>query len=86
MTGIKELINRVVHSSASPIVAADRQGNIQLMNRAARELLGVADVYERTIHNAEELYPPGKAKEIMTMLRDEKQGGRGNSPACRRPL
>ncbi len=77
LSGIKELISRVVHSSASPIVAADRQGNIQLMNRAARELLGVADVYERTIHNAEELYPPGKAKEIMTMLRDEKQGGKG---------
>ncbi len=77
LSGIKELINRVVHSSASPIVAADRQGRIQLMNRAARELFGVHDVYERRIHNAEDLYPPGKAKEIMSMLRDESHGGKG---------
>ncbi len=77
LSGIKELISRVVHSSASAIVAADRKGNIQLMNRAARELLGVTDVYERTIYNAEQLYPPGKAKEIMGMLRNERMGGKG---------
>jgi two-component system, NtrC family, sensor kinase len=77
LSGIKELISRVVHSSASPIVAADRKGSIQLMNRAARELFGIPDVYEQTVHNAEQLYPPGKAKEIMSMLRDERLGGKG---------
>ena len=75
LSGIKEMISRVVHSSASAIVAADRKGNIQVMNQAARELFKVADRAPWMIQNAEELYPPGKAREIMRMLRDEGMGG-----------
>lgn len=77
LSGIKELISRVVHSSASAIVAADRKGEIQLMNRAARELLGFHDRDPWLLGNAEQLYPPGRAKEIMSMLRDESMGGKG---------
>ena len=78
LSGIKELISRVVHSSASPIVAAERNGRIQLMNQAAKELFGVVDKNPCPIQNAEQLYPPGKAKEIMSMLRDETlAGGKG---------
>ncbi len=75
--GIKEFIDRVVHSSASAIIAADRQGNIQLMNRAARDLLGENKKGDLKIKHVEQLYPPGKAKEIMRMLRDERIGGKG---------
>jgi PAS domain S-box-containing protein len=73
----KELITRVVQSSASAIVAADRKGRIQLMNRAAKELFGVMNKDCWPFDNAEQLYPPGKAKEIMSMLRDETMGGKG---------
>ncbi len=81
LTEIKEFISRVVHSSASAIVAADRSGKIELMNHAAKELFGIASEEGKEIHYAEQLYPPGKAKEIMRMLRDEKIGGKGKLPS-----
>ncbi|OGR21206.1 MAG: PAS domain-containing sensor histidine kinase [Desulfobacula sp. RIFOXYA12_FULL_46_16] len=75
--GAQEFITRVIHSSASAIVAADRQGNINLMNSVAKELFGDYNGGEGKIRHTEQLYPPGKAKEIMRMLRDEKIGGQG---------
>jgi two-component system, NtrC family, sensor kinase len=36
----EELFEKVIQSSASAIVAADRDGNILIMNRAAEELFG----------------------------------------------
>ncbi|MFP4193383.1 MAG: ATP-binding protein [Desulfobacterales bacterium] len=83
LSGIKELISNVVHSSASAIVAADRKGNIQLMNPAARELFKVGENEHFRIQRAEQLYPPGKAKEIMKMLRDENMGGKGKLSGVR---
>ncbi len=74
---VKEFISRVIYSSASAIVAADRQGNINLMNSVAKELFGDYNGGEGKIKHTEQLYPPGKAKEIMRMLRDEKIGGKG---------
>jgi len=81
LSGIKEFMSRVIHSSASAIVAADRKGKIQLMNQAAKELFGIANRPELKIENARDLYPPGKAKEIMRMLRDVNTGGRGKLPS-----
>ncbi len=83
LTEIREFMSRVVHSSASAIVAADRHGNIELMNRAAKELFGIADRPEHKIIHAKQLYPPGKAREIMRMLRDEKTGGKGKLPSTK---
>ncbi|MFP4451871.1 MAG: ATP-binding protein [Desulfobacterales bacterium] len=83
LSGIKELISNVVHSSASAIVAADRKGNIQLMNPAARELFKTGDKEYFQIERAEQLYPPGKAREIMRMLRDENMGGKGKLSGIR---
>jgi PAS domain S-box-containing protein len=77
LIGVKEFITRVIHASASAIVAADRQGNIELMNSVAKELFGDFNGGSGKITHTEQLYPPGKAKEIMKMLRDEKIGGRG---------
>jgi len=75
--GAQEFISQVIHSSASAIVAADRQGNINLMNSVAKELFGDYNGGEGKIRHTEQLYPPGKAKEIMKMLRNEKVGGQG---------
>ncbi|MFO7988620.1 MAG: PAS domain-containing sensor histidine kinase [Thermodesulfobacteriota bacterium] len=77
LIGVKEFITRVIYASASAIVAADRSGRIELMNSVARELFGAYNGGEGSITHTEQLYPPGKAKEIMRMLRDEKIGGRG---------
>ena len=75
--GVKEFISRVIHSSASAIVAADRQGNINLMNSVAKEMFGDYNGGKGKLKHTEQLYPPGKAKEIMRMLRDENVGGMG---------
>ena len=77
LIGVKEFITRVIYASASAIVAADRSGKIELMNSVAKELFGAYNGGEGVITHTEQLYPPGKAKEIMRMLRDEKIGGKG---------
>ncbi|MDD9305095.1 MAG: PAS domain S-box protein [Desulfobacter sp.] len=77
LIGVKEFISRVIYASASAIVAADRKGNIELMNSVAKELFGYFNGSSGKITHVEQLYPPGKAKEIMKMLRDEKIGGKG---------
>ena len=73
----EELFEKVIQSSASAIVAADRDGNILIMNRAAEELFGFTVREARGEKNVTDLYHPGKAKEIMRDLRSEKKGGKG---------
>ncbi|MFU8768734.1 MAG: PAS domain-containing sensor histidine kinase, partial [Desulfotignum sp.] len=72
---------RVICVSASAIVAADCSGKIELMNSVARELFGAYNGGEGTITHTEQHYPPGKAKEIMRMLRDEKMASLGQLAA-----
>ncbi len=73
---ISEYLEKIIQSSPSAIVAADRQGKILLMNEAAETLFGctIADTESIT---AEDLYPPGVAREIMAKMRDDEFGGRG---------
>lgn len=78
-SGMRELIDKVVQGSASAIMAADRQGNIILMNEAAEKLFGYS-VYDAKNVNIEEFYPPGVARDIMRRLRDENIGERGKLP------
>ena len=73
----EELFEKAIQSSASAIVAADREGNILIMNRAAEELFGFTVREARGEKNVIDLYPPGKAREIMRDLRKGKLGGRG---------
>ncbi len=81
LANFKEFISRVVESSASAIIAADRQGGIELMNQAAKELFGLTNGDREKIRSVEQLYRPGQAKEIMKMLRDESIGGKGKLPS-----
>ena len=78
-SGIRELMNRVIQSSASAIVAADRRGSILLMNEAAEELFGYSfdDVDKISV---EDFYPKGVAREIMKKLREENLGEKGKLP------
>ncbi|MDI6797430.1 MAG: PAS domain S-box protein, partial [Desulfatibacillaceae bacterium] len=75
-SGMQELLHRVVHSSASAIVAANIKGKIILFNQAAENLFGYA-ANEADSINIRDVYPPGMAKEIMKMLRNEHIGGPG---------
>ncbi len=76
---IREFLNRVLQSSASAIVAADREGRVLIMNRAAEELFGYIFRPEDQL-NVSTLYPQGVARKIMKKLRDDDYGGRGKLP------
>jgi len=73
----KEFFENVLQSSASAIVAADRSGKILFMNRAAEDLFGYAMEEVLGEKSVEQVYPPGKARQIMKQLRDETIGGKG---------
>ncbi len=81
--GIREFFDRVIQSSASAMVAADRKGRVLLMNPAAEELFGYRFDARSTEVNVTELYPPGMAQQIMAKLRDDTNGGRGKLPPTR---
>ena len=76
---MRELIDNVVQSSVSAIIAANRKGDIILANESAQELFGYPGDEIRGVH-IEDFYPPGAARDIMKMLRDEKFGGKGKLP------
>lgn len=73
----KEFLEKVIHSSPSAIVSSDKTGKILLMNSAAEELFGLAMNNMDPDKTVEDLYPPGKAREIMKMMRDPQIGGKG---------
>lgn len=76
----KEFFEGVLQSSASAIVAANRRGEILFMNKAAEDLFGYSMKEVLGEKNVENVYPPGKAREIMRQLRDESIGGKGKLP------
>jgi len=71
------LFEKVIQSSASAIVAADRDGNILLMNKAAEDLFGYSSREAGKGKNIIDFYPPGRAKQIMRDMREGKRGGKG---------
>ncbi|MFP4474916.1 MAG: PAS domain S-box protein [Desulfatibacillaceae bacterium] len=75
-SGMQELLHKVVHSSASAIVAANIKGKIILANQAAEHLFGYNSSETQTL-NIRNVYPEGMAREIMRMLRNEHIGGKG---------
>ncbi len=80
--GMRELIDNVVQSSVSGIMAADRRGNIILMNEAAEELFGYSTA-EADKTNIEDFYPNGVAREVMSKLRAENIGEKGKLPVTK---
>jgi two-component system NtrC family sensor kinase len=76
----REFLEKVIQSSASAIVAADLDGNILIMNRAAEALFGFSVSQVKGKKTVVDLYPPGKAKELMREMRKGKRGGKGKLP------
>jgi PAS domain S-box-containing protein len=79
LSGVRELMTKVIQSSPSAIIAADRKGKVILVNQAAEKLFGysVENLGEFNIRN---LYPEGVAKDILKKLLDENYGEKGKLP------
>ncbi|MCP4693152.1 MAG: PAS domain-containing protein [Desulfobacterales bacterium] len=78
-SGVRELMDKVVQNSVSAILAADRNGEIILINQAAKTLLGYTREEVKKIR-VQDLYKPGVAREILEKLRDETVGEKGKLP------
>lgn len=76
---IRELMTKVIQSSPSAILAADRKGRIIMMNQAAEYLLGYTLNQAQAV-GVENIYPPGVAREILRKLLDESFGEKGKLP------
>ncbi len=80
LSGTRELIAKVIQSSPSAIVAADREERkVILMNQAAIDLFGYSFDDSQEV-NIEDFYPKGVAREILAKLRDENYGEKGKLP------
>jgi two-component system NtrC family sensor kinase len=77
----KEFLQKLIQSSPMAIVAADRYGNILLMNHAAEDLFGYSAERASRETRVDQLYPPGTAADIMRMLKDREFGGVGKLAA-----
>ena len=80
---MRQFLDKVIQSSHNAIVASDMNGNILLMNQAAEDLFGFSMEEAIRSKNAENFYPPGKAKEVMKHLKSEDFGGKGKLSAAR---
>ena len=80
---MRQFLDKVIQSSHNAIVASDMNGHILLMNQAAEDLFGFSMEEAIRTKNAENFYPPGKAKEIMKHLKSEDFGGKGKLFASR---
>ena len=80
---IRQYMDKVIQSSPSAIISADRDGNILLMNQAAEDLFGYPMEEAIRTKNAEDFYPFGKAREIMKKLKNKSFGGEGKLTATR---
>jgi PAS domain S-box-containing protein len=77
LTKTKEFLERVIESSADAIISVDPAGLVLLFNRAAERIYGydAKDVVGRMF--AHDLYPEGKAREIMRLIHSSDHGGAG---------
>jgi two-component system NtrC family sensor kinase len=76
-------LEKIILGSPIAIVAADRYGNIMLMNPAAEELFGYSSRQAITTISVRQLYPEGVARSIMRQLKDDTGTPRGKLPSFR---
>jgi PAS domain S-box-containing protein len=87
LEGVRAFMEKLVQSSTSGIIAANRRGRIVVINRAAEELTGYTMQQAQSGGiNVKELYPPGQGRELMKLLRDDAYGGKGKLPCTRATL
>ena len=82
----KEFLENLIQSSVDAIIAADMTGRTILFNRSAERILGYSAEEAVGYLDVRDIYKPGRAYEIMKMLRSEVQGGVGRLELIRRNL
>src|SRR4029453_4785136 len=72
-----EFLNRILNSTVDGIIAANMRGTILLFNQGAERICGykAGDVIGRM--SVRKLYPPGIAREVMSLIRSADPGGGG---------
>ncbi|HEY8427132.1 MAG TPA: PAS domain S-box protein, partial [Sandaracinaceae bacterium] len=79
----KEFLESLINASVDGIIAADLKGNILLFNKGAERIYGYsADEVVGRMH-VSELYPEGRAREVMRMLLSPQHGGVGRLESTR---
>jgi len=81
----RDFLSGVIESSPDAIVVASVHGEIEIFNRAAEEVLGW-NRDEAIGMNVRNLYPPGGAEQVMSLLRTGKYGGEGRLVGQRQVL
>ncbi len=75
-----DFMNMIIQSAPISIMAADLRGNIIIWNREAEKTLGYAADAVIGNMNITKVYPEGKAKEIMKIIRSNQYGPVGTFP------
>lgn len=82
----KEFLERVIASSVDAIISASMRGEIRIFNRAAERLTGWEARGVVGKMNARDLYPPGVAQKIMSLIHAREHGGPGRLESYRTDL
>jgi PAS domain S-box-containing protein len=79
----KEFLESLINASVDAIIAADLEGNLLLFNTGAERIYGYSaeDVVGK--FHVDRLYPEGRAREVMRMLRSSGHGGPGRLESTR---
>jgi len=70
-------LKTLIHSSPDAVIVTSPQGDILLINEAARKLSGYTEQEIYGDLNITDVYPGEKAYDVMARLRSEHYGGRG---------
>ena len=70
-------LSNLIHSAVDCVIAADRNGKLLIFNDSAAEVFGYTVEEALNSLNIRDLYPDGKAREVMHKLQLEEYGGRG---------
>lgn len=79
----KEFLESLINASVDAIIAADLEGRLLLFNKGAERIYGyTAEEVVGRMH-VSQLYPEGRAREVMRMLRSQGHGGVGRLESTR---
>jgi PAS domain S-box-containing protein len=82
----KEFLERLIDSSVDAIIAADMNGKIILFNKGAEAIAGYSRVEALKVLDVRQLYPAGKAAEVMARLRRSDVDGKGRLSLTRQEI
>jgi two-component system NtrC family sensor kinase len=71
------LLENLLQSAVDCVIAADMKGNIFLFNASAEEVFGYTKEKAINTLNVRDIYPGDGARQLMKLLRDDANGGKG---------